>query len=174
MKNVDLSKVYRLFYPNVPVIVAASYDNIVSAMPVVSLVSLSNKPSRVGFSSFTTHSTYKTILSAHSFSISWLDKRFVNAVELLGLPRVTSVNDKLAFAGFEHHKGRTLDVPVIDSASAVLECSLLNTYNFGDHDLIIGDVKAAYASEDFSEYWQFKDYHPILYIGSAYGFRVFE
>lgn len=174
MKDIEQSKVYRLLYPAVPVVVAARYAEKVSAMPVASAVSLSNDPPLVGFSSLAAHATCKTVTAARSFSMAWLDRRYAREMERLGRPSVEGVDDKLASAGLAHHSGRTVGVPVIDSASAVLECVLVQTLTMGDHLLLVGQVRAAYASEDFQEYWQFKGYRPILYTGSQDGFGVFD
>ena len=106
--------------------------------------------------------------------MAWLDRRYVREVELLGSPSREGVDDKLAAAGLSHHSGRSVGVPVIDAAVAVLECTLVQTLPVGDHALLVGQVRAAYASEDFQEYWQFKGYHPILYTGSQHGFGTFD
>jgi flavin reductase (DIM6/NTAB) family NADH-FMN oxidoreductase RutF len=174
MNDVDYSKVYRLFYPAVPVVVASSFRDTVSAMAVVTAVSVSDVPPRVGFASLRTHSTYKTIESSRSFSMSWLDRSLAREVELLGSKREEGVKDKLASAGLKHRRGRVLDVPVIDAAAATLECSVVKVESLGDHDFIVGEVKASYSESDFSEYWQFRRYRPILYIGSPDRFRTYE
>ena len=174
MNDFDYSKAYRLFYPAVPVVVASSYRGIVSAMAVVTAVSVSNVPPRVGFASLPTHSTYRTIASSHSFSMSWLDRRLAREVELLGSKRGKGVADKLRSVGLKHSKGRVLDVPIVDGAAATLECSVVKVQTLGDHDFIVGEVKAAYAEPDFSGYWQFKRYRPILYVGSPDRLRVYD
>ncbi|MBI3116520.1 MAG: flavin reductase family protein [Thaumarchaeota archaeon] len=174
MKDLDYSKAYRLFYPAVPVVVASSYGGKISAMAVVTAVSVSNVPPRVGFASLQTHSTYRTILSSRSFSMSWLDRSLAREVELLGSKRGKGVTDKLRSVGLKHNKGRVLEVPVIDAAVATLECSLVNVVALGDHDFVVGEVKAAYAQTDFSGYWQFKRYKPILYVGSPDRLRMYD
>lgn len=172
MKDVEPGKVYRLFYPSVPVIVASRLGEVVSAMPVVSILSLSNSPAMVGFSSSPTHATYRTTVSSRAFSVSWMGREHTRSVELLGGRTGEGVRDKLGSAGLRHRGGRVLDVPVPEAAAASLECSLVETRGFGDHHLLVGEVKAAYATGDFSEYWQFRDYHPILYAGSPGTFRT--
>ena len=169
MHEVSGSKVYRLFYPSVPVIVAARSVGIVSAMAVVSMLSVSNEPARVAFSSSRSHHTYSVLARARSFSVSWLDSRFLKNVERLGTSSGAGDPDKLRSAGLSHSTGRTIDVPVIDEAAAVLECSIAEIIPLGDHDLVVGDVRAARADEDFHEYWMFGAYHPILYAGLADG-----
>ena len=65
-------------------------------------------------------------------------------------------------------------MPVPDSASAALECRLTGKERFGDHILLVGRVVAAYASEDFEDYWQFKQYKPIMYTGWQGGLGTYD
>jgi flavin reductase (DIM6/NTAB) family NADH-FMN oxidoreductase RutF len=37
----------------------------------------------------------------------------------------------------------------------------------GDHFLVLGAVVDAQASDDFAEYWGFRSYSPVLYVGEA-------
>jgi len=172
MKVVEPSKVYRLLYPSVPAVVACYDGGRVYAMPAVSVVSLSNDPPLIGVSFSREHATYKAILRAGKFSVSWLGLEKVDAVEYLG--KAQAVKDKLKGAGLRHAKGRVLDVPVIDGSAAVLECSLSARCPFGDHELLVGKVKEARASGDFRDYWRFEEYKPILYAGSPERFRTYD
>ncbi len=174
MNQIVGERVYRLFYPSVPAIVGAYREGIVAAMPVVSILSVSNKPPRIAFSSLPIHRTYRTVIESGSFSVSWLDSKFVKSVEMLGARSRGDTVDKLLSAGLSHYRGAVLDVPVIGEASAVLECTVAGVHHLGDHDLVVGDVRAAYAGEDFGDYWSYHDYRPILYAGSPDSFRVYR
>ena len=165
MKRVAPSRVYRLLYPAVPVIVAASYEGRVSAMPAVSVISLSNEPPLIGISSSPSHATYGTIVRAKSLSVSWLDREYTGTVEALGSTSGAEVGDKLEAAGLHHSLSNPLKVPVIREASAYLTCTLAGVQRFGDHDLLVAEVREARAIADFGEYWAFGLYHPILYSG---------
>ena len=58
---------------------------------------------------------------------------------------------------------------------ASLECTLYARQTLGDHELLVGKVQDARASEDFQEYWKFQTYHPVLYAGVQEGaFRTYE
>jgi flavin reductase (DIM6/NTAB) family NADH-FMN oxidoreductase RutF len=165
MRKVQGSKVYRFLYPVVPAVVAASSAGRVAAMPVVSLVSLSSDPPLVGFSSLPSHTTYKTIIEAGLFSVSWLDRRYAKAVTEMGTSTGGRGPDKLKAVGLHHSPGRSLGVPVIEEASATLECRFAASQRLGDHNLVIGEVKGAEAVEDFGDYWAFREYRPMLYSG---------
>src|SRR2546426_4556563 len=125
MHEVSGSKVYRLFYPAVPVIVAARSEESVSGMAVVTIISVSNEPPRIAFSSSRSHHTYELVARSRSFSVSWLDSRFVKNVEKLGVSSGADVPDKLRSAGLSHTQGRVVDAPVINEAKATLECSVI-------------------------------------------------
>jgi flavin reductase (DIM6/NTAB) family NADH-FMN oxidoreductase RutF len=167
MKRVAPSKIYRLLYPAVPVVVAAPRADGVSAMPVVSAVSLSSNPPLVGLSFSPTHVTYGAIVESGSFSVSWLDRRYMKEVEKLGTTSGANTQDKLSAVGLHYDLRGSPAVPIIRESSAYLACVLADIRNFGDHDLVVGAVRAARAIEDFNDYWSFEAYHPILYSGSG-------
>jgi flavin reductase (DIM6/NTAB) family NADH-FMN oxidoreductase RutF len=165
MKEIELSKVHRLFYPDVPAILCASHKGRVSAMPVVSYTSLSADPPLVGVSCDPRAFTYLMISKSGSFSLCFLDRIHLPAVEFLAAHSGRNTSDKLADSGLEHRMGRKLDVPVISDSVALLECSLTSRRKFGDHALLVGKVQTARASADFDEYWRYQAYRPILYTG---------
>jgi flavin reductase (DIM6/NTAB) family NADH-FMN oxidoreductase RutF len=165
MRRVALSKIHRLLYPAVPVVVAAARADGVSAMPVVSAVSLSSNPPLVGLSLSPSHATYGAIVKSGSFSVSWLDRRYTEEVEKLGSTSGANTKDKLSAAGLHYDLRGSPAVPLIRESSAYLACGLADVRSFGDHDLVVGAVRVARAIEDFSDYWSFRTYHPILYSG---------
>jgi flavin reductase (DIM6/NTAB) family NADH-FMN oxidoreductase RutF len=163
MSPVEPSRVYRLLYPAVPAIISCSDGGTIYAMPVVSIMSLSEDPPLIGVSSSPKHSTHGAIVRAGCFSLSWVDASLVRSLEVLGT--TGSSGDKLRSAGLSHTRGKTLDVPLVEGAAASLECSLHARHVFGDHELLVGEVRDARASEDFQEYWRFQTYDPVLYTG---------
>jgi len=174
MNPVEPSKVYRLLYPQVPAIVSCNRNGVVFAMPVVSIISMSNDPPLVGVAISPSHATHGAISAPRCFSVCWLDASHLRAVEILGsTPPTTS--DKLKSAGLRHHPGRELGAPIIQGSVAALECSLHSRQAFGDHDLLVGNVRDAQANDDFRGYWRFRSYSPILYVGTQEGeFRIYR
>ncbi|MGD0638160.1 MAG: flavin reductase family protein [Nitrososphaerales archaeon] len=166
MRKVEGSNVYRLLYPSVPVVVAASHRGKISAMPAVSVISLSNSPTLIGVSSSPSNDTRGTIVKARCFSLSWLDVRYASAVVGLGTVTGAGTPDKLRSAGLDHSLRGSPAIPVLKDASAYLACALSKVERFGDHDLLVGEVREARAIDDFEDYWAFKQYRPILYTGS--------
>ena len=174
MNPVDPSKVYRLLYPAVPAIISCDDRGMVYAMPVVSMISLSNNPALIGFSSSPEHSTHQAIINLRSFSVCWVDASLAKALEVLGTTP-HSTGDKLHSAGLKHQRGKTLNVPIIEGSVAALECSLYARQKLGDHELLVGKVQGAQASEDFQDYWRFQTYRPVLYAGMQGGsFRTYQ
>ncbi|HUI00903.1 MAG TPA: flavin reductase family protein [Nitrososphaerales archaeon] len=174
MNRVDPSKVYRLLYPAVPAILSCNDRGLIYAMPVASMMALSGEPPLVAVASSPKHATHDVVVSVRSFSLCWLDASMTKAVEVLGSTPHTSA-DKLQAAGLRHSRGAVLDVPIIEGCAAALECSLYARQSLGDHELLVGKVQNAAASEDFQEYWRFERYRPILYTGSPGGsFKVYE
>jgi len=144
-------------------------------MPAASVVSLSNEPPIVGFSSSPSHATRDAAVGAGCFSLSWLDARHAAAVDALGRTSGAGVADKLRAVGLHHTPAGAPEVPLIGEASAYLECTLSDLVRFGDHELLVGEVREARAVGDFRDYWAFERYRPILYSGTgrpAYGERA--
>jgi flavin reductase (DIM6/NTAB) family NADH-FMN oxidoreductase RutF len=165
VKKVDLSKVYRLLYPSVPAIVAATHRGTIGAMPVVSIISLSGEPPLIGISSSPSHATLQTMVGSRRFSVSWLSSEHLKSMEFLGTSSGHELSDKLTASGLRYSLKGTPPVPILRDASACLICSMMEVKEVGDHQLVIARVEVAEAGADFEEYWTFNSYKPILYTG---------
>ena len=163
--KVDPSLIHRLFYPQVPAVLSAMVGKRVSAMPVVSYTSVSDTPPMVAVSSVPSHYTCKLVLEAGCFSLCILDRDNAGAIARLGSVSGSRVEDKLTDAGLKHSRGEKLKVPVILGSAATLECSLTTKRRFGDHLLLVGEVKSARATDAFDGFWDFSRYRPLLYTG---------
>src|SRR5579885_1481939 len=102
MRKIDPQLCYRLLYPTIPVIVTSKFRNIVTAMPAVSYMMVSNNP------------------------------------------------------------------------VAYIETKLIKRLEVGDHVLLLSKVITCFAIEDFENYWKFKKYKPLLYIGMQNGARFYD
>jgi flavin reductase (DIM6/NTAB) family NADH-FMN oxidoreductase RutF len=172
--DVDHSLIHRLFYPQVPLVLAAQHRGRVSAMPVVSYLSASDSPPIVGVACKPEGFTCKLALRARSFSLSLLDRSDAQAMTVLATLSGAAVKDKLAEAGLRHTRGRVLPVPVLRDAVATLECRLGPITRAGDHLVLFGRVEGAHASAAFTESWDFRRYRPILYTGWKDGLSLYE
>jgi flavin reductase (DIM6/NTAB) family NADH-FMN oxidoreductase RutF len=172
--KVDPSLLHRLFYPQVPALFAAQHRGRVSAMPVVSYTSVSTVPPLVAVACNPESYTCKLALRAKTFSLSLLGKDETTKLDRLATTHGGEVKDKLASAGLAHRRGVKLNVPAMSGAWATLECSLKSRTRLGDHLLLVGLVRAAYAADAFSDFWDFRRYKPILYTGWKDGMTVFQ
>ncbi|MBI3841125.1 MAG: flavin reductase [Thaumarchaeota archaeon] len=163
--KVNPSLIHRLFYPQVAAVLCAKAGGRVSAMPVVSYASVSSSPPMVAVACAPGSYTCRLATRARAFSLCILGKKELGSVERLAATSGSTHRDKLTYAGLAHERGRCLDVPVISSAAAVLECALSARKKLGDHLLLVGEVRASFASRAFSDFWDFRKYKPILYAG---------
>jgi flavin reductase (DIM6/NTAB) family NADH-FMN oxidoreductase RutF len=172
--EVDPSLIHRLLYPQVPLVLAAQYEGRVSAMPVVSYLSTSDSPPLIGVACKPEGFTCKLALKARCFSLSVLDKSLAGKMSKLATVSGAKVKDKLSEVGLSHSPGRGPKVPVLKDALATLECRLSSTLRTGDHLILIGLVKAAYASDAFTDSWDYKKYDPMLYAGWSDGLSLYS
>jgi flavin reductase (DIM6/NTAB) family NADH-FMN oxidoreductase RutF len=171
LESVDTSIVYRLFNPQVPVIACTKSGREVAAMPANSCSSVSDSPSMVCIAIRKGLRTNRVLRSSSRFSINWINfepkksREIVN--ELAKKTESTRVaSDKLKEHGIAY---KILSgTPVLSIACAFALCKAERRISTGDHDLFIGRVTSAYAIRDFTEdgYWRFRDYKPVLYVGS--------
>jgi flavin reductase (DIM6/NTAB) family NADH-FMN oxidoreductase RutF len=172
--KVDFSLIHRLFYPQVPAVLSAQHRGRVSAMPVVSYAAVSNSPPLVAVACNPESYTCKLIAKSKTFSLCLLGKQEVPKLGTLATTHGGDVSDKLVSAGLAHGKGTKLSVPVITAARATMECSLKSKLTMGDHTLLVGLVRAAYADDAFSDSWDFRRYKPILYTGWKGGMTTYK
>jgi len=143
-------------------------------MPVVSYASVSESPPLVAIACNPDSFTCKLILRSKSFSLSLLGREDTAKLGALATTHGGEVTDKLLSAGLAHRKGEKLNVPVIASARATLECSLESSRTLGDHRLLVGRVRAAHSDGTFTDSWDFRRYRPILYTGWKDGMTSYE
>lgn len=115
------------------------------------------------------HETYRIITGARAFGMNWVDFSYATQVAELGETSARALKNKLAAAGFTVTKGEKTSQPLIQEASAVLECQLTETHHTGSHEFLIGKVVAAFANAGFHDYWDFSKYNPLLYAGTVQG-----
>ena len=172
--KVDFSNFHRLFYPQVPAILSASSAGRISAMPVVSYASVSVSPPLIAIACEPISYTLNLTLSSRAFSLCIVDRSGIRSMERLATKSGRDVTDKLLDAALGHGKGIKLNVPVIRRAEAVLECEVHSKTKLGDHVVLVGLVKACYASDKFRDFWDFKRYKPVLYTGWREGMTTYE
>lgn len=165
----EIVKLYRLFYPQIAVIIASSVRDRVEAIVINSVISGSSDPPRVVCAIKREAAILAMVRESKSFSVNWMDSRFVEAVDFLGFQRKGNAKDKIKAAGLTWLPGSKTSAPTVSEAAATLECTLNRVVPLGDNDLVVGNVVSTRTSGDFSEYWQFKTYKPLIYFGTIPG-----
>ncbi len=162
-------KVYRLFYPQIAVIIASRAADRVEAVAINSVISGSSDPPRVVFAMKREATILGITRESGSFSVNWMDSKYVTSVDFLGFQREGKPKDKIKAAGLTWMPGSKTSAPIVSEAAATLECTLDRVIPLGDNDLVLGNVVSTRTSGDFSEYWQFKTYKPLIYFGAVPG-----
>ncbi len=165
-KDVDPKKVHRLFYPQVPVIITVEFEGQIGAMPAIWCMPLSFNPPLVGVAMAPEHETYRMIVGAKAFGVNWLNFSYAKQVGDLGDTSAKQHSNKLSAVGLTAIKGKRTFQPLIEEASAALECRLHEKHRTGTHELMIGEVVSASADQNIEDYWDFSKYNPLLYIGT--------
>jgi len=165
LRRVELVDAERLLYPVVPVVVTSESQGRVGGMLAAWWTQLSFKPFLVGVAIAPERFTYRLIVESKAFALNLLDFSYVERTPFLGDVSERFYKNKISKAGFTIVKGEVLGAPIIAEASAALEVSLVKIVETGDHDLFVGEVKAAYAIEDFTGMWTLKSYKPLMYLG---------
>jgi flavin reductase (DIM6/NTAB) family NADH-FMN oxidoreductase RutF len=164
--RVDLAKVHRLFYPQVSVVIMVEANGHVGAMPAIWCMPLSFNPPLIGIALAPEHETCNMIRKTRAFTINWLDYSHARQVGELGEISGREFADKLAAVKLTTVKGKGNSQPLIQQASAVLECQVREERRTGTHELITGEIVEAYAADCFRDYWDFFKYNPLLYAGT--------
>jgi flavin reductase (DIM6/NTAB) family NADH-FMN oxidoreductase RutF len=162
--SVNLTQAYRLFYPQVPMIIACRYRTQIAAMPANSCMSVSDKPPMFAVSIRKELKTDIILKKSKNFSVNWLNfrqRKYVNQ-----LAAKSNSLDKLSALNVPYFE--VMHAPILEQAQAYAICETKSIQDFGDHDLFVGRVIGAMASLDFDTNWKFVDYHPILYLGSNF------
>lgn len=164
-KRLEVGDAERLLYPVVPLLVTSEFNGRVSGMLAAWWTQLSFKPLLIGVAIAPERFTYKLIRKSRVFALNLLDFRYVDRTPFVGDVSGRFYPGKLRIAGFTLTKGDVLGAPIVVEASAALELALVNVVETGDHDLFIGEVRAAYARVEFKGLWDLKLYKPLMYLG---------
>ncbi len=169
MPRTNAIKIYRLFYPQIAVIVAARTKRCVDAMTINSAISGSSDPPRVLCAIKKGAAILAVIRESKGFSLNWMDTKFAKSVDYLGFKQEGNPKDMIRAAGLTWKPGSAASTPLVSEAAATLECRLNRTIPLGDNDIVVGDVVATRTGRDFAEYWQFISYKPLIYFGTVPG-----
>ena len=162
---------YRLFYPQVPMIICSRHNEEVAGMTANSAMSVSDSPPMVALAVNEKSRTQRVIKNSRMFSVNWLsydESTSRKAVFELSRPfkGTKEQSDKLRACRIPYSLIKR--TPVLKRAEAFGICEVASSRKTGDHILFIAKVIQAEATSDFIRdgYWEFKKYEPMLYLGS--------
>jgi flavin reductase (DIM6/NTAB) family NADH-FMN oxidoreductase RutF len=166
LRRIDLGEAERLFYPVIPVVVTAKHGGRVGGMVAAWWTQVSFKPLLVAVAIAPERYTYKLVKLSGVFALNILDARHLDKFPLIGDVSERFLRGKLEKTGLRIIEGDALRAPIIADAVAAVEARVWRFYEAGDHDIVVGEVVAAYASEDFSAgMWRLEGYRPVMYLG---------
>jgi len=165
-RDVPEDQVYRLFYPAPVYVISAALGKDEDALSVVWVTPVSLNPPRVGVAISPERYSYSLIRKSKSFAVNKLPFRYVQQMAFIGDVSKRYLRNKLDLSGLHIGAGRTSGVRIIREADAVVECKLVSSLEAGDHDIIVGQVTAAYASHEFDAIWDVRRHSYASYVGS--------
>jgi flavin reductase (DIM6/NTAB) family NADH-FMN oxidoreductase RutF len=133
-------------------------------MPANSCMPVSNDPPEFAVAVRMGSRTGKVLKRSKTFSLNWLNYSQRNRVKLLSDPN----NEADKLRSLKIPSMEVLGAPVLVDAEAYAICEKKSIQSTGDHELVIGGLLGAMASLDFDENWKFREYKPILYLGSSF------
>ncbi|RLE62848.1 MAG: flavin reductase family protein [Thermoprotei archaeon] len=137
----------RLLHPKLVVLVVTKDDEKVNAMAAAWCMPVSVKPPLVVVSISPKRYTYKLIKRKKEFTINVMSLDKMREVHICGTISGVKV-DKIERAGLRLLKSTKIETPGLEDAIAVIECTLFNSVEAGDHELFIGQVVAARVRSD--------------------------
>jgi len=169
LREIEAELFHYLLYPATVPIIAAKAGDEAGAMPAVWTTSLSMSPPLLMTAIAPERRTYRLVRESGYFTVNLLDFSKADALAFVGDVSGRVVRDKLERAGLTLVPARRIPSVAVGEAVAVMECELKQVVDVGgDHDIFVGRVVAAYASEDFTEGgWRLEKYKPILYVGRS-------
>ncbi len=166
-RDVPEDYVYRLFYPAPVYVLSCALGKDEDALAAVWVTPLSLKPCKVGVVLSPERYSYSLIRRSKRYAINKLAFRYTSQMAFLGDVSKRFQTDKVEASGLHMVVGRNPGVRVIREADAVIECALSSTVEAGDHDILVGDVLAAYATADFDAIWSSEGHSYSSYLGSV-------
>ncbi len=177
-REVNVYRFTRLLHPKlVTLVVSVGRDGRPNAMAASWTIPVSVRPPLLCVAISPKRYTLSLIRESKEFTVNVAGVDMIKEVEYLG--RVSGRDeDKISKIGLELIPGKKTSTPVIAKAVAAMECKLHATYPAGDHQLVLGEVVAAYVRENcFREIYDIGRVRLLYHLGGRYyttsGDRVF-
>ena len=129
-------------------------------MTVNSFTSVSLSPPLVLFCSHSNGATCKAIIAAGAYGISILGQEQMELCKRFA--GMTPVEEFDRFLGLEYTRSPILGVPWMADCLAWLECRLVNTWQAGDHVVLLGQVEQIRVGAEAEPLLFFKGQWPTI------------
>jgi flavin reductase (DIM6/NTAB) family NADH-FMN oxidoreductase RutF len=166
--ELDLSSYPYLLHPCPAVLVSCGRgDGESNLIAIAWITPVSVKPPRLAFSMRPTRHSYGLIAQGKEFAVNLMSRAHAGEVLFCGR-RSGRDHDKWAEARLTATPARVVRCPLVAEAVAHIECRVFDTYELGDHVLVVGEVVAADVSD---EVWTGRTldltrYRPLLHVGA--------
>jgi len=161
-------------YPRVVVIVTAHARGMDNAMAAAWHTPLSAKPPLYAVSIAAKRFTYQLITESREFGVNFVPYDKVELIASVGGSTGGEI-DKFQRFNIAREKSVKIAAPVLKVAYAAYECKLFDDREYGDHNLLVGEIVAVHWSKEIStpeEILDLDKVSPALYLGHDYYFAA--
>jgi len=167
--SIPLERAHSLLHPyNSCLVTCKGKDEKINVMAVAWIIPVSVNPPLVAMSIRPERYSHDLIMQTKEFAVNIPTFKMVRKVLLCGRRSGRNL-DKFKEASLSPQKARIVKAPIIKECIAHLECKLVKSMKMGDHTLMIGEVVAANASEEyFKEIYDLAKFRPCLHLGKNF------
>jgi len=156
---------YLLHPRNTVLVTTVSRDGKPNVLAVAWITPISVNPPYLGISVKLGRYSHKLLLETGEFVVNVPTFDLAREVTICGRKSGRQV-DKFKEAGLTTEQAKVVKVPIIKECVAHLECKVVDRFKVGDHDFFVGQVLAAYVSEEnFKNLYDVKKHKTLLHIG---------
>lgn len=179
--SVELEKAYRLINHGPTTLVSAVHEGVENVMSASWVCGLDFKPAKLTVVLDKSAYTRQLIEKSNKFVIQVPTAKQAGMVHYLGTHSRAEMHDKLSHGGVECFYVDGIELPFVTGCSAWLYCELIPLEaNQRDHDLFIGEIKAAWADNRIFQdgHWQFEnaddEWKSLHYIAGKHFYKIGE
>lgn len=163
---IPIEQSLRLLQPGPLVFVSSLHKERFTVTPVAWTTPLNQRPPLIGVVIRQDRFVYELIQASGEFGVSILSSDFGGEALRAGLISGRQQEDKFTATGLHPIAGKRIAAPLVDEATAHLECSVERTIDIGDHTMFIGRVLVAEVAEGaFDGNWVTSSVTPLHYLG---------
>jgi flavin reductase (DIM6/NTAB) family NADH-FMN oxidoreductase RutF len=165
---VNVSQFTYLLHPyNTSLVTCCNAEGKANIIAIAWLVPISISPPLLGMCVRPTRYSYKLIQATGEFVVNIASLEIARQALFCGRKSGSGV-DKFAATGLTPLPARHVHPPIIQECLAYVECRLQREVEIGDHNLLVGEVLAAYARPGTlgnDDLYDLNRVHPLLHLG---------